>query len=91
MKKALSLVLALALILCAASAAAEPKSLDNLSPRGIKIQSAGLNETIPGISPTTGRKLNEVEYKDGFLGLAVTGQYQPFMVQISNANNGIGI
>ena len=96
MKKALTLILALALLLSSACAVAEVKTIDGETPRNITIHPAGLNEDpdemiAQGISPTTGRNLAEVEFKDGFLGAAVTGEYQPFMVQISNSNNGIGI
>lgn len=90
MKKALSLVLALALLLCAVAAVAEPTAIDGKADRGITINTAGLNEAEPGVSPTTGRKLDEIACPDGFLGMAVTGVYQPFMVQISNSNNGVG-
>lgn len=95
MKKALSLILVLALLLCASVAAAEPKTIDGLSPRNITVTPAGLNPSAEemvsqGISPTTGRYLSEIDYKDGYLGLAVTGQYQPIMVQITNSQNGIG-
>lgn len=95
MKKALCLVLALALLLGTSAALAEPKAIDGLSPRNITIVPAELNETAEemiaqGISPTTGRNLAEIDYKDGFLGLAVTGYYQPIMVQITNSQNGIG-
>ncbi len=91
MKKALCLILALGMVLCAASAMGERKTIDGLrSPDSITINTAGLNEAEPGYSPTTGRRLDEVYFKDGFLGMAVTGVYQPFMVQISNSNNGIG-
>ncbi len=90
MKKTLSLVLALVLSLSVVSALAEVKEIDGISNRKITIHSAGLNEAEPGTSPTTGRKLDEIDFKDGFLGYAVTGEYQPIMVQISNASNGIG-
>ena len=97
MKRVLSLVLALTILLGMSSALAEVKEIDGITERKIKIHSAGLN-TDPeemirnGISPTTGRKLSEIaeNIPDGFLGTAVTGQYQPIMVQISNANNGVG-
>ena len=42
------------------------------------------------MSPTTGRNLAEIEVPNGYLGLTVTGEYQPIMVQISNADNGLG-
>ena len=97
MKKALCLVLALAMLLSITSALADPTQIDGVSDRKIKINKAGLNadpdEVIAqGYSPVTGRKLDEIaDIPDGFLGTAVTGQYQPIMVQISNASNGIGV
>lgn len=96
MKKAVCLVLALALACIAAAAAADPKKIDGLTPRDIRIESAGLNpdasEMIAqGYSPTTGRKLDSIKVREGSSGTAVTGVYQPIMMQISNSNNGIGI
>ncbi len=96
MKKLLSLVLALVLVCSITAVLAEPKAIDGLSDRKIKIHSAGLNPSAQEmiadmISPTTGRQLDEIEIPDGFMGVAVTGQYQPIMVQISNAANGIGV
>ena len=91
MKKAVSLVLVLALLLCAAVATAEQKAIDGMTPRDITIESAGLNDVEDGVSPTTGRFLDEIDYPDGFLGMAVTGDYMPIMIQVSNANNGVGI
>ena len=96
MKRAISLFLVLALTLGIASAAfAAPKDLDGLSDRKITIHPAGLNEEpealiAQGISPTTGRQLAGIEIREGALGVAVTGIYQPIMVQISNSNNGVG-
>ena len=95
MKKAVCLVLALALACIAAAASADPKRIDGLTPRDIRIESAGLNpdasEMIAqGYSPTTGRKLDTIQVREGFTGTAVTGVYQPIMIQISNSNNGIG-
>ena len=95
MKKTLSLVLALAMLLGMASAVAEGKQIDGLGNRGITINPAGLNDDADtcwsnGVSPTTGRNLMEIEVPAGFLGLAVTGEYQPILVQISNADNGMG-
>ena len=96
MKKLLSLVLAMVLVCSITAVLAEPKAIDGLSDRKIKIHSAGLNPSAQEmiadmISPTTGRQLEENEIPDGFMGVAVTGQYQPIMVQISNASNGIGV
>jgi len=98
MKKLIGLILALALICSMTAALADPTRIDGLSDRGIKINDAGLNQDPQemvdngkGYSPTTGRKLDEIEVPDGFSGAAATGTYQPVMVQISNASNGIGV
>ena len=96
MKKILCLILALAMMLSITAALADPTAIDGVSDRNIKINSAGLNadpdEVIAqGYSPVTGRNLNEIEIPDGFVGSAVTGNYQPIMVQISNSSNGIGV
>ena len=94
MKKLLSLVMAIALILSMSAASADPISVDGLAKRNIKINEAGLNPSADEmiaqmISPTTGRKLDAIEYPDGFVGTAVTGVYQPILVQISNAGGGV--
>ena len=95
MKKLTGLFMVLALILCAAFAAAEPKAIDGVTPREIEVKPAGLNPSAEemiamDISPTTGRKLSGIQVPESFAGAAVTGKYTPFMVQISNANNGVG-
>lgn len=97
MKKVLCLVLAITLLLGASIASADRIQIDGVSDRGIQINRAGLNPSADevidrgmGYSPTTGRKLTEIEVPDGFVGAAVTGQYQPLMVQITNASNGVG-
>ena len=74
------------------AAMADPVKIDGLTQRNIKINKAGENTVDTGISPTTGRSLAEVssEVKDGFLGMAVTGQYMPLMVQVTNSGAGIG-
>ena len=95
MKKLMTLILALALAMSANAALAEPKVIDGLTPREIEIHQAGLNPSADemiaqGISPTTGRELNRIKVPEGFLGTAVTGIYQPIMVQISNHRNGVG-
>ena len=90
MKKTLSLILALVMLIAVTSAFAEGKAIDGLADRGITIHEAGLNEVDDLVSPTTGRNLMEIEVPNGFLGMAVTGEYQPIMVQISNADNGLG-
>ena len=94
MKKLTCLILALVLLISASAALAEKKAIDGVSERNIKIHSAGLNPSADemieqGISPTTGRYLDEIEWNDGFVGVAVTGEYQPIMVQVSNAGNGV--
>ena len=95
MKKLICAVLALTLIVGASAALAEPKKIDGISDRKIKIHKAGLNPSADEmieqmISPTTGRRLDEIVPQDGFAGVAVTGTYQPIMVQISNSGNGVG-
>ena len=95
MKKLMTLILALALAMSANAALAEPMIIDGLTPREIEIHQAGLNPSADemiaqGISPTTGRELENIKIPDGFLGTAVTGIYQPIMVQISNHKNGVG-
>jgi len=95
MKKTLSLILALVMLLSMTAVLAEGKQIDGLGERKIKINPAGLNEDpnemiAQMISPTTGRNLMEIEVPAGFLGTAVTGEYQPILVQISNADNGLG-
>ena len=95
MKKLMTLILALVLAMSVNAALAEPKVIDGLTPREIEIHQAGLNPSADemiaqGISPTTGRELEKIKAPDGFLGTAVTGIYQPIMVQISNHRNGVG-
>ena len=96
MKKILSLILALSMLAGVSAALADPTEIDGVTERNIKINRAGLNKSADemiseGISPTTGRALDEIDTPDGFLGVAVTGEYQPIMVQISNSGNGIGV
>ena len=94
MKKILGLVLTLALVLSAAAATADLTAINGTDERNITINKAGLNppaeEMIAlGISPTTGRKLDQVSYEEGFTGTAITKKYQPVMVQISNHKGGV--
>ena len=93
MKRLICLVMALVLLCGVSVALGEAKQIDFKTKRNIKIHSAGLNtdpnEMIQqGISPTTGRKLDELEIPNGFSGTVVTGLYQPTMVQVSNSSNG---
>ena len=86
MKKLLSLVLTLAIVLSSAAALADLGSatvVDANEKRNIQIHPAGENTVEPGISPTTGRDLDELaeQAEDGFLGMAITGEYYPIMVQ----------
>ena len=94
MKKLMSLIVALVLLFSMSAAMADPSAIDGLAKRQIKINEAGLNPSADEmisqmISPTTGRQLDSIEYPDGFVGTAVTGVYQPIMVQISNAGGGV--
>lgn len=95
MKKLMTLILVLALAAGVNTALAAPKVIDGLTPREIEIHKADLNPSADemiaqGISPTTGRPLDRIKVPEGFLGTAVTGIYQPIMVQISNSKNGVG-
>ena len=94
MKKLLSLVLALTLIFTVAAAVADTTEINGLEKRNITIHEAGLNPSAEemidqNISPTTGRQLDAIEVPDGFVGTAVTLEYKPIMVQISNAGGGV--
>ena len=96
MKKLLSMILAFILIFSMSAAIAEPTVIDGLASRNIKINEAGLNPSADEmigqmISPTTGRKLDEIEAPEGFVGTAVTGDYQPILVQISNAGGSVNV
>lgn len=100
MRKLLSLVLAMAILCGVSSALADPIRIDGTSERNITINDTGLNKDPQalidedGISPTTGRYLDDIEWKEGWdAGVAPTkeGTYRPIMVQISNAGNGVGI
>ena len=92
MKKLLGLLLAVVLVLTSVSAMAEMKTINPEEERNITIQPAGENSVDDNVSPTTGRNLDEVAdaaAERGFLGYAVTGWYQPLMVQIDNSNAGL--
>lgn len=91
MKRIVSVILALAMLLSMASAVAESGTtrIDPTENRNIKINEAGLNEVAEGISPTTGLTLSDLEAPEGFAGLAVTGRYLPMMVQIDNQDGGV--
>jgi len=94
MKKTLTMVLALILVLSVAVSLAEPVTIDGLANRKIKIKDAGLNPSADemiaqNISPTTGRALDMIDCPEGFLGTVMTLRYQPIMVQVSNAGGGV--
>ena len=93
MKKIICLMITICLLLSAAAAAAEPIEIDGGEERNIQINPAGENAVEEGISPTTGRNLEEVkaEAPEGSAGLAVTGRYMPVMVQIQNLRKGIDL
>ena len=92
MRKLLCMLLAALLIGSVALATAETV-IDGKEVRNITINDAGLNEAPEGVSPTTGRLLSELAAAapSNATGLAVTGRYMPMLVQIDNADNGIGI
>ena len=101
MKKLISLVLILAIVLSCALAGAET-TVDPEAKRNIKINPAGNNEVTPGISPTTGRSLADV-YDEFFGdesdyagenaawgGMAADGQYFPIMSTHTGVNGATG-
>ena len=89
MKKFLSLMLCLGLLFSVAQAAEVLNGGEN---RGITFDKADVNDRLDGVSPTTGRYLDEIreDVPEGFVGLAKTGRYLPVLVQIDNADGGIG-
>ena len=92
MKKILSLLLCL-MILAGATAAADTV-INGGENRGIKVNPVEPNEWEDvRVSPTTGLLLKDVAARapeGGFAGLAITGRYMPMLVQIDNAEGGIG-
>ena len=95
MKRILSLVLALTLILSVTAAAADATAIDGKGKRHIKINKAKLNPSAEemienGISPTTGREIESIVMPEGAVGLPYSMHYTPVMVQISNAGGGVG-
>ena len=90
MKKLVSLLLCLMLL---GSAAMAETVLNGGENRGISFEKADLNDPIDGLSPVTGRLLSQVAADapaTGFAGQALTGRYMPIIVQIDNADGGIG-
>ena len=61
MKKALRMLLALALVLCLAPTALADTTIDGYAKRKIKLKKVSDNEVIEGISPTTGLTLADME------------------------------
>ena len=92
MKRILCFLLVFALMFASGSALADRTVINRSKDRGITINKAGDNTVEAGISPTTGLELADVaaELPDGFLGMAVTGVYQPLMVQVTNSQSGTG-
>ena len=96
MKRILSLILTVALILSAAAAMAELNEINGTDERNITINKAGLNPSADemiaqGISPTTGRQLDQIELPEGAVGLSSSKKYTPVMVQTSNTGGGISL
>lgn len=88
MKKIISLLAVLAILLtCAAASAdlASAKTADGKTERNIQFQVTGDNPwPTDGTSPTTGRSLDQLAadyFEDGIGGMVVTGEYYPIMVQ----------
>ena len=96
MKRILSLILTVALILSAAAAMAELNEINGTDERNITINKAGLNPSADemiaqGISPTTGRQLDQIELPESAVGLSSSKKYTPVMVQTSNTGGGISL
>ena len=89
MKKILSILLCLMLL---GSVALAETTINGGENRNIVIEEAEENDPIDGVSPVTGRYLSDLisEYQQGFTGQAITGRYLPILVQIDNADGGIG-
>lgn len=88
MKKWTALLLATMLLLTALPVLAET-TIDGKSDRKISVQDVTDNPTEDGISPTTGLTLADLDVPDDALGLAVTGEYMPMVVQIDNQDGGV--
>ena len=91
MKKFLSILLCLMLLM--SSAALAETTLNGGEDRHISIEEADPNDPIDGVSPVTGRYLDDVAaqyWQNGFTGQAKTGRYLPVLVQIDNSDGGIG-
>lgn len=97
MKRLMSLVLAVAiLMICAAASAdyANATVIDANETRNIKIHLAGENDVPTGYSPTTGRDLDELSILaegEDVRGMAITGIYYPVMVQHNGICGATGI
>ncbi|MBE5804806.1 MAG: DUF3048 domain-containing protein [Clostridiales bacterium] len=89
MKRIVSLLLVLALLLGIMPLALADTAIDPGEKRKIKLEKVGLNEGEEGMSPTTGLPLEDLEQVEGFAGLAVTGRYMPMLVQIDNTDGGV--
>lgn len=95
MKKLVSFVLALSLLLSVVCSASAVTYLDSTGKRGIKLKAVGSNADVlaediaNGVSPTTGLDLADLDKPSGFRGLAITGRYLPMMVQIDNSDGGV--
>ena len=90
MKRIVSLLLAALLLAGTVPLASAETLLVPQEQRGIVLQPVGVNTVEEGISPTTGLTLSDYEIPSNFEGYAKTGRYQPMLVQIDNANGGVG-
>ena len=101
MKKIISILLILAVVLSCSMAAADignAKKISGGENRDIKVNKAGDNPwPTDGTSPTTGRDLAAVYQQyiaddpDSYSGMAETGIYSPIMVQHCGFNGGVDI
>lgn len=88
-KKIASILMILVLLAGVLPTAMADNVIDPHEKRSIKPAKVTVNEMQEGISPTTGRVLEDVEQIEGFAGLAVTGRYMPMLVQIDNFSGGV--
>ena len=91
MKKLMSMLLAMVLLLSLVPTAFADTVIDPNEKRNIALTEVGVNEMQEGISPTTGLNLSDLEVVDGFAGQAVTGRYMPMLVQIDNTDGGVDV
>lgn len=90
MKRLFSLILALALLACSAAFSEEWVTIDHKANRKIELADVGINTVPDGVSPVTGLPLLDYDVPEGYGGQAATGRYMPMLMQVDNAEGGLG-